>query len=221
VIARRDALLVALTFAAGSVDAVAFLALDALTAVMTGNLVLLGVAIGRGAARSALRNLIALAGYATGVVVAARVAGRGTEPLSSPRVLAALAIECALQAVFLVGWVASAGEPDGSVAAVLIAASGIAMGIQATTVAVLGSRISTTYVTGVITSLVRDLSHLSALGADTGRSIATVAALLAGAFSGALVLATFRLAAPAIPLVITATVIALASRAPREEPQGL
>ena len=37
---RRDLLLVALTFAAGSVDAVALLRLDVFTAVMTGNIAL-------------------------------------------------------------------------------------------------------------------------------------------------------------------------------------
>ncbi len=72
---RRDLLLVALTFAAGAVDAIVFLRLDVFTAVMTGNIVLLGLAIGQGAFRNALRSLIALAAYAGGVLAAARLVG--------------------------------------------------------------------------------------------------------------------------------------------------
>ena len=60
---RRDFLLVALTFAAGSVDAVALLRLDVFTAVMTGNIVLLGLAVGQGAFANALRSVIALVAY--------------------------------------------------------------------------------------------------------------------------------------------------------------
>src|SRR5947207_8247173 len=68
---RRDLLLVAMTFAAGAVDAVVFLRLDVFTAVMTGNIVLLGLAIGQGAFRNALRSLIALLAYSVGVVAGA------------------------------------------------------------------------------------------------------------------------------------------------------
>src|SRR5207302_9586905 len=70
---RRDLLLVALTFAAGAVDDVVFLRLDVFTAVMTGNIVLLGLAIGQGAFRNALRSLIALLAYSVGVVARARI----------------------------------------------------------------------------------------------------------------------------------------------------
>ena len=72
---RRDLLLIALTFAAGSVDAVALLRLDVFTAVMTGNIVLLGLAIGQGAFGNALRSVVALVAYGVGVIVAARIVG--------------------------------------------------------------------------------------------------------------------------------------------------
>lgn len=188
---------------------------------MTGNLVLLGVAIGRAAARTALRNVVAVAGYATGVVVGSRVAGRGPESFASPRIQRALAIEWVLQAIFLTGWIAQTGQPDGVAAEVLIAISGISMGIQAITVAALGSRLSTTYVTGIVTTLVRDLSYFSGVGAETARHGAAVLCLLAGAVIGSLVLATMPIAAPAVPLIVTGAVIVLARRTPPEEPQGL
>jgi uncharacterized membrane protein YoaK (UPF0700 family) len=209
---RQDALLIALTFAAGAVDAIAFLALGVLTAVMTGNLVLLGIAVGGGAATRALRSLVSLAAYALGVIVGARVAGRGVEPISSPRIARALVIETVLLAAFAVVWVASGAEPDGARAALLIALSGVVMGIQAAAVQALGSRISTTYVTGMLTTLLGDLSALTGLGRDTERHVAAVLALLAGALVGALVLLTVREAAPVVPLAVIAGVIILAQR---------
>jgi uncharacterized membrane protein YoaK (UPF0700 family) len=209
---RQDALLVALTFAAGAADAVNLLALDVLTAVMTGNLVLLGLAGGRGAMATALRSLIALAGYAVGVIVGARVAGRGPDPISSPRVQRALVIELGLQGGFLAGWAATGGAPDDLAAAVLIAVSGIVMGIQSATVQTLGSRISTTYVTGMLTTLLGDLTSRPGTARDLGLHLAAVLALVAGALTGAVVLLTARVAAPAIALVPIAAVAVLARR---------
>ncbi|MDE3113026.1 MAG: DUF1275 domain-containing protein [Chloroflexota bacterium] len=209
---RRDALLVALTFASGSVDAVAFLRLDALTAVMTGNLVLLGVAVGRGAMASALRSLVALCGYAGGVVVGARVAGHGPSEISSPRIVRAFTLEWGLQAAFLLGWMATRSAPEGAAAAALIGVSGLVMGIQAATVQALGSRISTTYVTSTLTNLVRDLTSVSGLGPDAHRHAAAVLALVAGAIAGALVLVTVPVAAPAVPLAVIGMVLALSRR---------
>jgi uncharacterized membrane protein YoaK (UPF0700 family) len=205
--------LIALTFAAGAVDAIAFLALDVLTAVMTGNLVLLGVALGSGAAATALRSVVALAAYASGVVAGARIAGRGPEPLSSPRIVRAFAIQAALQAAFLGVWLIAGADASGHGAAtLLILLSGVAMGIQAVTVQALGSRLSTTYVTGMLTTLLGDLSALTGLGPDTGRHVLAVVALLAGALLGALALVVARPLAPAVPLVVLAGVVVLARR---------
>src|SRR5919204_1447800 len=94
---RRDLILVALTFAAGSVDAVVFLRLEVFTAVMTGNIVFLGVAIGQGAVRNALRSLVALGAYAAGVLVGSRLVGAVPRDASrSPRLGRALGLEGAL-----------------------------------------------------------------------------------------------------------------------------
>jgi len=118
----------------GSVDAVALLRLDVFTAVMTGNIVLLGLAVGQGAFGNALRSVIALVAYAVGVVVGARIVGAvAIESHWSPKATRALAIEWVLQAAFLTGWLLTGAKPDGVGAATLIAFSGVAMGIQAAT----------------------------------------------------------------------------------------
>jgi uncharacterized membrane protein YoaK (UPF0700 family) len=209
---RRDLLLVALTFAAGAVDAVVFLRLDVFTAVMTGNIVLLGLAIGQGAFRNALRSLVALAAYAGGVLAAARLVGAAPHDSVWPaHVTRAFAIEWALHVVFLVGWILTDARPDGVAAASLIAVSGVAMGIQAATARTLAPSMSTTYVTGTLTALLSELSALGALGPDSRRRVAIVIALLLGAVCGALVLVSAAVLAPVLPVLVIGAVVLIAA----------
>ena len=212
-LARRDRLLVALTFAAGSVDAVALLRLDVFTAVMTGNIVLLGLAVGQGAFRNALRSFIALGAYAVGVVAGARIVGAtAIESHWSPKVTTALALEWILQAAFLSGWLLTGGNPDGAGAGALIAFSGVAMGIQAAAARALAPGMSTTYVTGTLTGLLSELSALGSVSGDRRRRASIVAALAVGAVAGAFALAIAPAIAPAIPLVVVGAVVLAATR---------
>jgi len=209
---RRDLLLIALTFAAGSVDAVALLRLDVFTAVMTGNIVLLGLAVGQGAFRNALRSIVALVAYGVGVVVGARIVGAvAIETHWSPRVTRALTVEWALQFAFVIGWLLTGANPDGASAATLIAFSGVAMGIQAATARALAPGMSTTYVTGTLTGLLSELSALGAVSGDRRRRASIVVALALGALAGAFALSTMALLAPAIPLVVVGAVVLVAA----------
>ena len=209
---RRDLLLVALTFAAGSVDAVALLRLDVFTAVMTGNIVLLGLAVGQGSFGNALRSIIALVAYGVGVVVGARIVGAVViETHWSPKVVRALAVEWVLQLAFLIGWFITGANPDGVSAATLIALSGVAMGIQAATARALAPGMSTTYVTGTLTGLLSELSALGSVSGDRRRRASIVVALALGAVAGALVLSAVPLLAPAIPLAVVGAVVLVAA----------
>ena len=209
---RRDLLLVALTFAAGSVDAVALLRLDVFTAVMTGNIVLLGLAVGQGSFGNALRSIIALVAYGVGVVVGARIVGAVViETHWSPKVTRALAVEWVLQLAFLIGWFITGANPDGVSAATLIALSGVAMGIQAATARALAPGMSTTYVTGTLTGLLSELSALGSVSGDRRRRASIVVALALGAVAGALVLSAVPLLAPAIPLAVVGAVVLVAA----------
>ena len=61
-----------LTWAASGVDAISYLGLGhVFTANMTGNTVLLGLAIGQGQGLAALRSIIALVGFALGAALSA------------------------------------------------------------------------------------------------------------------------------------------------------
>jgi uncharacterized membrane protein YoaK (UPF0700 family) len=208
----RDLILVALTFAAGSVDAVALLRLDVFTAVMTGNIVLLGLAIGQGAVRNALRSLVALLAYSLGVIAGARIVGVGAVEGDRSKVTRGVAVEWLLQAAFLGGWILTDANPDGAGAAVLIGLSGVAMGIQAATVRALAPGMSTTYITGTLTGLLSELSALGSVSGDRRRRAAIVGALALGAVAGAVALGTVPLLAPAIPLVAVGAIVVMAAR---------
>src|SRR5918997_426133 len=79
----RDAMLVMLSLAAGCVDAVGYLGLGQIfVANMTGNTVLLGLALGQAQGQAALRALVVLAAFAVGwFLVEADPAGLAVYPL--------------------------------------------------------------------------------------------------------------------------------------------
>ena len=109
----RDALLVGLTFASGTVDAIAFLGLDKVfSTFMTGNLVFLGLVLGGAKEPDIPRVAPALAAFAVGVFLAVRIVkptrGSGMWP---PRVSIAIGVGAVAQAVFLAGWLAVSGRP--------------------------------------------------------------------------------------------------------------
>src|SRR5271154_686427 len=77
---RRNALVLLLAWAAGSVDAIGFLGLNhVFTANMTGNTVLLGLALGEGRGLAAWSNVIALISFGLGVAFGAAIAPGGAK----------------------------------------------------------------------------------------------------------------------------------------------
>src|SRR5713101_4985199 len=86
-------MLLMLAWAAGIIDAVSYLALDRVfTAMMTGNTVLLALAIGQGKAAAVLRSVLALVGFSAGAAMGALIVARGESRGEwPPAVTAALA----------------------------------------------------------------------------------------------------------------------------------
>jgi uncharacterized membrane protein YoaK (UPF0700 family) len=152
-------MLLVLTLAAASVDAISYLGLGhVFTAMMTGNTVLLGLALAQGEVLAALRSILALIGFVIGVFAGAIVVERESEPAEWPAaVTAALAFETLILAVFA----ATSILFDSTRAVIiylLIILSAFAMGIQSAAVRRLGvPGIATTYITGTLTSLMVDL----------------------------------------------------------------
>lgn len=144
-----------LTMAAGCVDAVSFLGLgQVLTAAMTGNTVLLGLALGQAELQAALRSTVAVIGFFAGVLIGASIVERHPGPIWSPAVAAALALELALLVVLAIVWHLGEGHPWVDHRFALIAAAGLAMGLQSAVAHRAGvAGIATTYVTGTLTTL--------------------------------------------------------------------
>src|ERR1700722_5551262 len=94
-----------LSFAAGSMDTIGFLALgNVFTSAMSGNAILLGLALGQGRISAATHSLVALLGYVGGVGIAPR-------PLQMAKhgILLTLALECFFLAAFAGLWTAFRG----------------------------------------------------------------------------------------------------------------
>jgi uncharacterized membrane protein YoaK (UPF0700 family) len=200
----RDAVLILLTVASGAVDAVCYLGLGhVFTAVMTGNLVLLGVGLGAGEWAAVVRSAVAVGGYLAGVVTSARLLPRaGSGEPWPPRVTYAIAVELVLQLGVAVTWGVRGGRPDGALVYAMIVAYGLAMGAQsavAQAVAVPG--VTTTYVTGTVTGLVTDLMRGRAGGRR--RRALVIAAVPLGALTAVLLLRFARPAAPFLPAALT------------------
>jgi uncharacterized membrane protein YoaK (UPF0700 family) len=154
----RDLMLTLLALAAGCVDAASFLGLgQVMTAAMTGNTILLGLALGQADAEGTLRSTVALAGFVAGALLGAAIVERGPRGVIwMPRITAALALELVVLVILALAWHVLEGRPAWPIdyRHPLIAAAGIAMGIQsaaATRVGVPG--VTTTYVTGTLTSM--------------------------------------------------------------------
>jgi uncharacterized membrane protein YoaK (UPF0700 family) len=196
----RDALLLALTAAAGWVDALSYIALGhVFTANMTGNLVLLGVAVGSGQGGGAERSVVALTGFAVGALFGSALT-RGAAGDWPRRVTGALAVEAAALVAFAVLWRAGMGlEP-------LIALSAVGMGIQSAAVRRLAvPGVATTFVTGTLTSL---MAGLAALRPSSGWALqaAVLAALLSGALVGTVLWTRSPGGGPAGPAALVAVV---------------
>jgi uncharacterized membrane protein YoaK (UPF0700 family) len=226
----RDALLLILTWAAGAVDALSYLGLGhVFTAMMTGNTVLLGLALGQGELLAAGRSILALLGFALGVTVGAMVVERDESESEWPRaVTAALGLEAAVLAVFAVAWHLKDPALGGHNVQVLIVLLGTAMGVQAAAVRRLDvPGIATTYITGTITSLFVDVvgwsrapaHHWHGPSGDIIRWEQRVGLLGGvflvygcGAFSGGLLEAHYPAFASAAPLAAVLIVAASAAR---------
>ena len=215
----RDLLLVGLTFVSGAVDAVSFLGLGhVFTAMMSGNFILLGLAVGTGAGAEALRAAVSLLLYVAGVFAASRLVRDYAAPRAWPTGgTMALICEAIAQAGLLAGWVGASGHPNQAFEAVLVGLSALSMGLQTGAVARLGvSGVTTTYVTGTLVGMVGALALGSGTRRELTRRAVVLISLVLGAVCSAVLLKGARELAPVLPLAVTVLVIAVALHRLRE-----
>jgi uncharacterized membrane protein YoaK (UPF0700 family) len=206
-------LLICLTFGSGAVDAISFLGLGKVfTANMTGNFVLLGLAIAQGAGSDVIRSAVSVVAFVGGVLFASRTVSRSEQPdFWPPGVRIALGFELLAQLAFFFCWLAVSGRPGSVLEATLVGISALAMGVQSGTVARLRvAGVSTTYVTGMLTGLLSDIAGGSASRLEWMRRTSALTALIVGAACAGLLVVDARVAAPALPLACTIAVVAAA-----------
>jgi hypothetical protein len=137
----RNLLLLLLTCTAGYLDALSYRGLERVfTANMTGNTVLLGLALVEADSHAVLRFGLALAGFLVGSAWGAWVVERG-RPASvwPPPVTGALVLEWVLLLAFAAGWQWASGAVSlPATRAILIVLAALAMGVQSAAVRRLG-----------------------------------------------------------------------------------
>jgi uncharacterized membrane protein YoaK (UPF0700 family) len=219
---------IALTFGSGSADVASFTRLGSVfTSVMTGNIVLWGLAVARGSLTLASHTAVAVGGYIAGVAVGTWVAhgARGASSGSSGssdtsdtdgvlpgHVLWVLLGELTLLAGFAVGWEASGASPAGWAQFCLLATLAAAMGVQSSAVNDMGiAQVSTTYLTGTLTGLVSSLVQPGQNTPHGIRRFGVLIGLVAGASLCGMFVATAADVVPALPLAALVTTLVLAT----------
>jgi uncharacterized membrane protein YoaK (UPF0700 family) len=206
----RQSLVVTLAVVSGATDAIGLLALGgAFTSVMTGNMVLLGVSISQGDGGRAASSVGAILAFVAGAALGARVAGtpREGDPIWPRAVTAGLLVELAFMAAYAVGWWATGGAPGTGAAFALLLATAIGLGIQSSTVQRFGvSGLSTTYMTGTLTTVVIRLATGRGVK-EVWHSVEVLLGLISGAVAGTLLVLLAPLAAPVLQLAALAAVV--------------
>jgi uncharacterized membrane protein YoaK (UPF0700 family) len=220
----KSLIAVVLTFASGATDVVSFTHLgNVFTSVMTGNIVLLGLAVARASVSLATHTLTSIAGYIAGVAGSTWIgrgfgsvaaAGTGDDSRASglpSHVSWALFAEFVLIAGFAAGWEISGADPAGWAQFGLLATVAAAIGMQSATVNRMNlSEVGTTYLTGTLTTLV---SSLVTPGQQTRfklRRFGVLFGLAAGAGLSGLLIRTAASAAPALQLAALGVALVLA-----------
>jgi uncharacterized membrane protein YoaK (UPF0700 family) len=205
-----------LTIGTAATDVVSFTRLGSVFAsVMTSNIVFLGLAAANQSAMLAEHAAVSFAGYVLGVAVASRMAGLGRRGASgtqtwSAGIAAALVTETGIFVIFTIGWAVTGTKPAGGAQLFLLAVATVAMGMQSAVVVAMGiAGVSTTYMTGTLTTLIEALANPHRGQRPSGRQIIVLLALVAGAGLSGLMLATVPSAVVVIPFAVLLGVIGI------------
>jgi uncharacterized membrane protein YoaK (UPF0700 family) len=233
----KSLIAVVLTFASGATDVISYTRLGGVfTSVMTGNIILLGLAVARASVSLATHTTTSIAGYIVGVAASTWIArgwgsgagsggGSGSASASASasasgdgrasglplHVIWALGAEFLLIAGFTLGFELNGANPAGWAQFCLLATVAAAIGMQSATVNRMNlTDVGTTYLTGTLTTLVSSLVTPGAKTRFKLRRFGVLIALAAGAALSGLLIKTAASAAPALPLVALALALVLA-----------
>ncbi|MFI2103383.1 YoaK family protein [Isoptericola sp. NPDC019693] len=203
-------LMLALTFSTGIADAVGYLGLDRVfTGNMTGNVVILGMALAGGDDLPVVGPLLALGTFMAGAVIAG-VALRPVQVGWTARTTGMFATVGMLLAAITVLLVVSGESMPHPVQLTVTGLLALAMGTQAATARHLSVKdVTTVVVTSTITGLAADSRLAGGHGTNSGRRIAAIALICAGAAAGALLLQAHLAWGVGVSAVLTLAVAAL------------
>ncbi|MCL3817799.1 YoaK family protein [Aeromicrobium wangtongii] len=184
------ALMLALTFSTGVIDAVGYLGLDRVfTGNMTGNVVILGMGLVGAEDLPVLGPLLALVGFMAGAALSGR-ALKTAEPGWTRRTTVLLSLVAVVMLAVAALLLAIEDDFSHTVGITITTLLGAAMGVQAATARFIAVKdVTTVVVTSTITGLAADsvLGSGKAAG-QSPRRVAAVLLILAGAAAGAALL---------------------------------
>ena len=206
----RQTLVVTLAVVSGATDAIGLLVLGgAFTSVMTGNMVLLGVAASSADGTLAASSGFAILAFCAGAALGARLAGSAqkSDRVWPRPVTVGLAVELVFVAGYAVGWWVTDGSPAPGVALAMLLSTALALGIQSSTVQRFGvSGMSTTYLTGTLTTVVIRLASGRGVR-EVWHSVEILLGLVVGAAAGAALVLLAPMLAPALQLLALGAVV--------------
>jgi len=205
-----------LCIGSGSLDAISFLTLgDAFASVMTGNIVFLGISAIQGSTELAMYCGTALIGYAVGGAAASRLAHRlrrvDESRMWPRRVTILLGVELAILIGLAIAWLSYDGDPSRAGQHLLLAGAAFSMGIQGAAVRLLGVSVSTTYMTGALTTLLEAMATRRPFTYTERGAVVGLVSLAIGAALGTAMLEYARPAAMVVPCVGLTFVVAAAA----------
>jgi uncharacterized membrane protein YoaK (UPF0700 family) len=182
-------LMLALTFTTGVVDAVGYLGLDKVfTGNMTGNVVILGMALVGADDLPILGPTLALVGFMAGAALGGRVLRRSAGAWTALTTWLFAGVGVVTLGLAVVLFVAG-DEPGRGLGVVVTTLLGAAMGTQAATARFIAVKdVTTVVVTSTITGLAADSPLGSGQGGGSVRRAAAVGLILLGAAVGAALL---------------------------------
>jgi uncharacterized membrane protein YoaK (UPF0700 family) len=182
-------LMMVLTFTTGINDAIGYLGLDKVfTGNMTGNVVILGMALVPGSDLPVLGPALALIAFLAGAACGGRAVRSATTAWTAivSAMFAVVAVVMVALAVFLF---IAGDEPAQGVMITATTAAAFAMGIQAAVARHIAVKdVTTVVVTSTLTGLAADSFLGSGKGGGSGRRFTAVAVILVGAAVGAVLL---------------------------------
>lgn len=225
----RHIIILLLCMSSGIVDVVGYLSLGhVFTANMTGNIVLMGLAIGKVEGLAVLRSVTALVGFIAGTAIAALIVNKDKKPSLWPKsVTYALSIEGIILIIFAI--TSSRVSDSESWVYFFIILLSIAMGMQTTAARRLGiAGISTTVLTNNLANVVEDVIQQLRLlfgrntkmtfSPDSLLRLMAVVIYCLGAIIGTIAEVSHPLGIVWVPIAVLASIILTAGIQFRNEP---